>query len=344
MERFKSLWPKGDHIKVLEDPHLDPEERIYKAVEILLTIALKDQEFERQNLKFRAFVMGKTRAYFRAGALEFLEGERLRYLGKFAILIQTQVRGFVMKAKYLKHKRSVITLQSGYRKLVERKQYLVIRNSVVKVQCWYRILCAARTIFHLRRKKKSTMIQTRWRIYCDRRRFLKMKVAAVVVQTMVRGGLQRPKYRQALIDKKEEAKLENQLVALQRKLEEAEAKRVEAEKQAEAQAAAAVQQYKEEHENQDEPQTDNTTTGESQTANQGHDTSFEVDEQTAEQQKLMDESGRMLEYLRKEVFKLRAIRRKKIKKQESEVKETQNYNLNDELKIDKERIINGILE
>jgi hypothetical protein len=52
-----------------------------------------------------------------------------------------------------------------------------------------------------------------------------MQVETIVVQTMVRGALQRPKYRQALIDKKEEATLENQLRALQRKLEEAEAKR-----------------------------------------------------------------------------------------------------------------------
>lgn len=307
LERFKNLWPKGDHMNVLNDLHLDPEERIYKAVEILLTIALKDLEFERQNLKFRAFVMGKTRAYFRAGALEFLEGERLRYLSKFAITIQTQVRRFIMQVAYAKHKRSVISLQAGYRKLMERKRYLVIRNSALKVQCWYRVLCAARAIKHLRRKKKSTMIQTRWRIYCDRRRFLDKKVAAVSIQTMVRGSLQRPKYRQALIDKKEEAKLENQLIALQRKLEEAEAKRIEAEKQAEIKAAAAVKQYKEEKESQesqsDDSKNENKTNEEVKAAEE--EATVIIDDQTTEQQKLMDESGKMLEYLRKEVFKLR---------------------------------------
>eukprot|EP00980_Cylindrotheca_fusiformis_P010369 scaffold2306_cov132-Cylindrotheca_fusiformis.AAC.4 len=326
LEKFKSLWPKGDHIKVLNDQHLDPEERIYKAVEILLTIALKDMEFERQNLTFRGFVMGKTRTYFRAGALEFLEGERLRYLGKYASVIQVQVRKFVALSKFMKYKNAVIVLQSGHRKKVERKKYLMARNSLVKLQCWYRSICAARTIVHLRRKKKSTLIQTTWRVFCERRQFMKMKAAIVVLQRMVRGGLQRPKYRQALAEKKEEAKLENQLLALQRKLEEAEAKRLEAEKQAEAKVTAAVQQYKDEQENQSTqeipapPGKNEVSKPEASSLSLdavkdpspiheiGENEEFhtDVDDQTAEQQKLMDESGRMLEYLRKEVFKLRS--------------------------------------
>lgn len=326
LEKFKSLWPKGDHIKILNDQHLDPEERIYKAVKILLNIALKDMEFERQNLKFRGFVMGKTRTYFRAGALEFLEGERLRYLGNFAIVIQNQVRKFVARSKFVKHKHAVIFLQSEHRQRVERKKYLLARNSLIKTQCWYRSICASRTIFHLRRKKKSTMLQTRWRVFCNRRRFLKMKAATIVIQTTVRGSLQRPKYRQALIDKKEEAKLENQLTTLQRKLEEAEVKRIEAEKQAEAKVTAAVQQYKDEQENQSSQQVPPQTVQTNEFPNLGssfvseeemkepsllettggEDIPRDVDDQTAEQQKLMDESGIMLEYLRKEVFKLRS--------------------------------------
>lgn len=327
LEKFKSLWPKGDHIKVLHDQHRDPEERIYKAVEILLNLALKDMEFERQNMKFRGFVMGKTRTYFRAGALEFLEGERLRYLGNFAIVLQVQVRKFMARSRFLKHKNSVIVLQSAHRQKMERKRYLVARNALVKIQCWYRSICAARTIVHLRRKKKSTLIQTMWRVFCDRRRFLRMKAATIVIQTIVRGGLQRPKYRQALIDKTEEAKLENQLVALQRKLEEAESKRLEAEKQAEAKATAAVQQYKDMAENQTPPEVpplmaksndsskpDSSFVSIEETeeplpmsaTRHGEDDQQDVDDQTAEQQKLMDESGRMLEYLRKEVFKLRS--------------------------------------
>jgi myosin-5 len=324
LERFKSLWPKGDHIKVLNDIHLDPDERIYKAVEILLNIALKDMESEKQEVKVRAFVMGKTRAYFRAGALEFLEGERLRYLGKFAVTIQTSVRTFVARTKFVRYKHALIALQSYHRQGLQRKVYQTQKCSAISVQCWYRTICAAQTIYHLRRKKKSTMIQTRWRIRTDQRRFLKLKAASIVIETMVRGSLQRPKYRQALKEKKEEAKLENQLVALQKKLEEAETKRIEAEKEAEARAAAAVEQYKEEQENE-APEQDKNPPGSPSKSKQVDGASIilelqpedgseygsegdhtDLEEQNAEQQKLMDESGKMLEYLRKEVFKLRS--------------------------------------
>jgi len=140
-----------------------------------------------------------------------------------------------------------------------------------------------------------------------------MKICAIVIQAMSRGSIQRPKYREALLNKREEAKLENQLVALQRKLEEAEAKRIEAEKRAEAKATVAVEQHKDKLENQ--------AVGSISTSAEGHtfdkalvqptiheitEAEVEIDEQSMEQQKLMDESGRMLEYLRKEVFKLRS--------------------------------------
>ncbi|CAJ1968786.1 unnamed protein product [Cylindrotheca closterium] len=316
LEKFKSLFPKGNHIKVLNDQHQDPEERIFSAVEILLTIALEKMEIKRNDTTFRAFVMGKSRAYFRAGALEFLEGERLRYLGDFAIVLQTKARSFVARSKYRKFKQATVSLQSNHRRRMDQRDYHMARKCLIKIQCWYRILCAARTIVHLRRKKSATIIQSNWRCYIDNRQFSIMKRCSVVIQTVLRGAIQRPKYRESLLNKREEAKLENRLVALQRKLEEAEVKRVEAEKRAEGKAAAAVEQYKEEQESktplssavvEDGSNTEKVTEQPlAHGAPVAMANSGSIDEESVEQQKLMDESGRMLEYLRKEVFKLRS--------------------------------------
>ncbi|KAL3941229.1 MAG: hypothetical protein SGBAC_004375 [Bacillariaceae sp.] len=316
LAKFKSVFPKGNHIKVLNDQHLDPEERIFLAVEILLTIALKKMEIERDNSIFRAFVMGKSRAYFRAGALEFLEGERLRYLGDFATVLQTKARSSVARSKYLNFKQAIVSLQSNFRRHTDQKEYHNIRNRLIKIQCWYRILCAARTIVHLKRKKSATIIQSNWRSFKDNRSFSTMKRCTIVIQKVTRGAIQRPKYRESLLNKREEAKLENQLAALQRKLEEAEVKRVEAEKRGEAKATAAVEQYKEEQENQvplssatvGDGSSSKKPTGQSVVhgATEAIVDSGSIGEESVEQQKLMDESGRMLEYLRKEVFKLRS--------------------------------------
>jgi myosin-5 len=318
LDRFKSLWPKGDHITVLQDHDLDPEARRKKATEILLTLALKEMEFEKNGSRFRAFVMGNTRSYFRAGALEFLEAERLKHLGTYATILQTAARRYVVYSQYKRHRHAVIVLQSQYRQIERKRIYQKWREAAIQIECWYRVLFAARTVYHLRRTIKATIIQTRWRIYRDAHTLHRVVAATIVIQAMVRGTIQRPKYRQALIDKKEEAKLENQLRALQKKLEEAEAKRVDAEKQAEERAKAAIEQYKEnETKKEDEVTTasksadDATTTGAEESKPDLQEEAKAaagqaVQELTAEQQRLMDESGKMLESLRKEVFKLRS--------------------------------------
>ncbi len=329
LERFKSLWPKGDHLSVLQDMSLEPSERTAKATDVLLTLALKEMEVEKEGKKIRAFVMGRTRAYFRAGALEFLEGERIRHLGIYAALMQAQVRRLVQRSKYQRFHKATIRLQSGFRKYEARQSYRKIRSSAIRVQCWYRVMFASRTIFHMRRSFKATLIQTQWRIRRDQYRYCQLRLAAIVVQAAMRGALQRPKFRQALRDKKEEAKLENQLMMLQRKLEEAEAKREKAEREAESRAKAALEQQikqKEEHLRQVESNLQSKEKEESQRLREQQERKAREEEakrleqeeaekaaelereiqMQEEQQRLMDESGRMLEYLRKEVFKLRS--------------------------------------
>ena len=275
---------------------------------MLLTLALKDMEFEKNGSRFRAFVMGKTRAYFRAGALEFLEAERMKHLGAYAMFIQTSARRYICQAMYTRYRLSVIHLQNSYRRILQRRIFLKWRKAATEIECWYRVVFASRRVYHLRRFIRATMIQTHWRIHVDRRRLLKTIDATTVVQAMVRGCLQRPKYIKALEEKKEEAKLENQLRALQRKLEEAESKRLEVEKEAEGKVTAAMEEFKEREARKAEEDAAAAVVDESGKENQKpNDGTGEqnVQDLSAEQQQLMDESGKMLEHLRKEVFRLR---------------------------------------
>eukprot|EP00536_Pseudo-nitzschia_multiseries_P013607 jgi/Psemu1/212206/e_gw1.593.27.1 len=329
LDRFKSLWPKGDHIAVLKNEHLDIDERCKKATDILLTLALKQMEFEKNGSRFRAFVMGKTRAYFRAGALEFLEAERMKHLGTYVVAIQTAVRCFTCKSMYQRYRTALIVLQANYRRLLQRRVYLELWQAAVRIECWYRVVFASRRVYHLRRSMRAILIQTQWRMRCDRRRLRAAIGATVVIQSMTRGCLQRPKYKQALFEKKEEAKLENQLQALQKKLEEAEAKRLEAEKEAEGRnrrrdrfdssrnsrngsssSSSSSSKRKEQNESNategDAPAAAAPAATAAATAAENEDPGEQnAQDLTAEQQQLMDESGKMLEHLRKEVFRLR---------------------------------------
>lgn len=112
--------------------------------------------------------------------------------------------------------------------------------------------------------------------------------AAILIQALARKAIQRPIFLSELAEARENTKLENQLLALQRKLEKAEERRLEAEKKAEdARNAAPVVVSA--------PATEQVNSQVAQNT-----------ELNAQQQALMDESGKMLEYLRKEVFKLRS--------------------------------------
>eukprot|EP00934_Nitzschia_sp_Nitz4_P004752 Nitzschia sp. Nitz4//scaffold342_size18221//7904//11837//NITZ4_008795-RA/size18221-snap-gene-0.25-mRNA-1//-1//CDS//3329548577//4742//frame0 len=309
LERFKALWPEGSHLQTLQDTKLDPKQRTARATNELLSLALKEMEFQRKGINIQAFVMGKTRAYFRAGALEFLEGERILHLSKFASKIQNLIRGFVARTVYKNFRDATIRLQAGLRSRIAARHFHALRNKAVRLQCWYRVLSARKVLIQRRLYCSTVMIQTQWRVQRDRKRFVQLCQAACVVQTMVRGALQRPKYRQALVDKKEEAKLENQLRALQRKLEEAESKRAEAETLADSKAREAIEKYKEEARAAESPPTEgdnNEVTPPSDVPQVVISTTTVASTPDEDQQNLMDESGRMLEYLRKEVYKLRS--------------------------------------
>jgi len=330
LDRFKSLWEKGAHLVALEETNQsddimdDPDAIAGAMVSHLLTSAMKDLEVERDDgTVTKAFVIGRSRAYFRAGALEFLESERVKRLGVWAVEIQRLVRRFVARSRFVRLRTMSVDIQALARKRSARSRYMQWRSAAIVMECWYRCVSARLTLRELVRSYKATLIQTHWRMAVAITALKSQRRAAVVVQTMVRGALQRPKYRIAIHEKREEAKLENQVRALQRKLEEAEARRVEAEKMAEEKARRAVQEYREEKK-------DATRAEESAVSSVA---SFATPTQSAvasssiaslassnksppqsptsrgqlseQQQHLMDESGKMLEYLRKEVFKLR---------------------------------------
>lgn len=324
LERFKSLWGTGKQLEAMDEAAdiTDEMESVRFIANKLLTAALNELQVENEDGSVtKAFVMGTTRTYFRAGALESLETQRLKRLGVWATHMQKTVRSFVAARKYKRVLQLAITLAALARGRSARKVYKQARHASIVIQCWLRCIYAARLIVVMRRDRKATIIQTSLRKMMAHKKFWKNRKAVVVIQTMVRGALQRPKFRVALHEKREEAKLENQVLALQRKLEEAENRRVEAEKTAEErtrrtmeEAAAAEEAKKKEIDEimaeagsgiiDDADDSPKVPSSIATPAVESQPTSNHASDQ--QQQHLMDESGKMLEYLRKEVFKLRS--------------------------------------
>ena len=222
----------------------------------------------------------------------------------YATIIQALARGFQARMVYAAWKASSIRIQSRYRMHEARTRYKIALSACISVQCWTRCLEAKAELQALRENHAATMIQTHWRMLMAISSFKRMRAASVVIQAQIRGSLQRPIYRKELAEAIEEAKLENQLKSLQKKLEEAEAKRIDAEKKA-AEAAAEspkpekVIVYREKEAEEEKPPVPAVV------EEKKAEPLPRLGQLTQQQQMLMDESGKMLEFMRREVFKLR---------------------------------------
>jgi len=270
------------------------------------------------------YALGKTRIYFRAGTLEYLEAQRMGAFSDHAILLQKCIRGFIAFRAFVKLRKACVRIQSQLRAHIATKQYRRFRASSIIIQCFVRCAQSGKKLISLRRTYNCTLIQTHWRMAMAISKRKTCILAVVKMQALLRGARQRPMYRAELQEAKEAQKLENQVKALQKKLEEAEAKRIEAEKRAADAPASEVKViYKEvpapENFSKEVPKVVNQQSNDSATADIAKAVATEAASAaaaaaaaassaalTAQQQTLIDESGKMLEYLRKEVFKLRS--------------------------------------
>ncbi|PNJ54993.1 MYO5A isoform 8 [Pongo abelii] len=125
------------------------------------------------------YQFGKTKIFFRAGQVAYLEKLRADKLRAACIRIQKTIRGWLLRKKYLRMRKAAITVQRYVR--------------------GYQARCYAK---FLRRTKAATIIQKYWRMYVVRRRYKIRRAATIVLQSYLRGFLARNRYRKILREHK----------------------------------------------------------------------------------------------------------------------------------------------
>jgi myosin heavy subunit len=68
-----------------------------KESKLLMSAALKEKEISKDGKIIQAFVVGKTKTFFRAGALEWLESNRVRDFDDDVVILQRAVRAFLLR-------------------------------------------------------------------------------------------------------------------------------------------------------------------------------------------------------------------------------------------------------
>ncbi|XP_026794401.1 unconventional myosin-Vb isoform X1 [Pangasianodon hypophthalmus] len=197
------------------------------------------------------FQFGKTKIFFRAGQVAYLEKLRADKFRFACIKMQKTVRGWLQRRRYQKIRKSVILLQrygrgflarryaeqlrltraalicqKQYRMVRVRRAYLTIRKATITIQAFTRGMFTRRLYHEYLLHHKASVIQRTVRGWLQRRKFCRARNAAVVLQCAYRRVLARRQLKQLKIEarsaehfKKLNVGMENKIVQLRRKMD-----------------------------------------------------------------------------------------------------------------------------
>lgn len=78
--------------------------------------------------------MGRSKVFFRKGALEHLESLRLAERSSRAVVLQAVLRMYPRKMKYRRLKAGALRAQAEWRRVSERRRFLIARGQVIRAQ------------------------------------------------------------------------------------------------------------------------------------------------------------------------------------------------------------------
>ncbi|KAL0965691.1 hypothetical protein UPYG_G00284510 [Umbra pygmaea] len=197
------------------------------------------------------FQFGKTKIFFRAGQVAYLEKLRADKFRSACIKIQKTVRGWLQRVRYRKIRKSAITLQrfgrgymarrlaevlrltratlicqKQYRMVRDRREYLKVRQAVVTIQAYARGMFTRAIFQEFLLHHKAMIIQKHVRGWLTRRQFMRARNAAITIQCAYRRLRAKRELKQLKIEarsaehlKKLNTGMENKIVQLQRKMD-----------------------------------------------------------------------------------------------------------------------------
>eukprot|EP00928_Gymnodinium_smaydae_P073618 TRINITY_DN5679_c0_g1_i1.p1 TRINITY_DN5679_c0_g1~~TRINITY_DN5679_c0_g1_i1.p1 ORF type:complete len:1355 (-),score=315.87 TRINITY_DN5679_c0_g1_i1:87-4151(-) len=164
------------------------------------------------------YEIGRTRVYFKAGALEAIEERRAILRQVAATALARRERGRQASKRFRVARLAALRLQTLLRMRRGRAAYLRTLACITRCQARRRRVLAQRRVAELRRQRCATRLQSFWRGRLDLRRFARVRAATLRLQAVARRNACRRRYLVNLAEFKEQAKLENQVKALQARL------------------------------------------------------------------------------------------------------------------------------
>ncbi|XP_072258473.1 unconventional myosin-Va isoform X7 [Pyxicephalus adspersus] len=146
------------------------------------------------------YQFGKTKIFFRAGQVAYLEKIRADKLRMACIRIQKTIRSWLMRKKYLRMKKAAINIQRYVRGYQARclAQFLRRTRAAIIIQKFQRMYVVRKRYRHI--QSVTLSLQTYLRGYAARKRFQEMLRIhkATIIQKHVRGWLARVSYKRSM--------------------------------------------------------------------------------------------------------------------------------------------------
>ncbi|XP_014666593.1 PREDICTED: unconventional myosin-Vb-like [Priapulus caudatus] len=198
------------------------------------------------------FQFGKTKIFFRAGQVAYMEKLRSDRLRACGIMIQKHVRGFLHRTRYqrlrsatvtvqrivrgfvarrrlrfLKRTKAAITMQRYIRGFVQSQKHGRLRRLAIGLQAHIRGIHARGRYVVLLRNHKAVILQRNVRMWLTKKRYQKVRCGLIRLQCHVRRRAAQAQFKALKIEarsiahvKKMNLGLENKIISLQQKVDE----------------------------------------------------------------------------------------------------------------------------
>ena len=186
--RTASLQSKITHPHSNVSMHASTEKVTSKKnVEELLSCVLVTTYTRSDGVSVPSFACGKTKVYFRAGALECLETDRLEYYSMHATIIQAWYMCQVLRLKYQTLRHAVVIVQSRRRGKIALMRYIKVRNATVIVQARRRGKTSKTK--YVKMCRAVIACQANWRMKAARSRYLQIQYATIALQSHIKDAV-----------------------------------------------------------------------------------------------------------------------------------------------------------
>ncbi|XP_055717331.1 unconventional myosin-Vb-like [Salvelinus fontinalis] len=143
------------------------------------------------------YCFGKTKVFFRAGQVALLERLRAERLRAAGVIIQSWVRGWLGRRRYIKTRWATLTIQRYTRGALSRRLADLLRytKAALVIQKTYRMVAIRQMFLMIREATVTIQAFTRGSLARRQYRLVVAERAAVLLQSAVRGWLARLAYR-----------------------------------------------------------------------------------------------------------------------------------------------------